>query len=137
MKPLSDAQWAHALARLGMGINIALHGWTRLPKLDEFATSLQQQFAATILPAAWVKLSAYAIAGAESVIGTLLLLGWCLRPTLIAGHLLMCVLLFGTCLTQNWNAAGTQMVYLGFFALLLGFRRYSALSIDPRPADAP
>lgn len=137
MKPLSDAQWAHALARLGMGINIALHGWTRLPMLDTFATSLQQQFASTFLPANLVKISAYGIAGAESIIGALLLLGWRLRPTLIAGNLLICVLLFGTCLTQNWTAAGTQMVYLGFFALLLGFRRYSALSIDPRPADAP
>jgi uncharacterized membrane protein YphA (DoxX/SURF4 family) len=95
MKDLSDAQWAHGLARIGLGINIALHGWTRIPMIHEFAAGMRVKFEPSFLPVGLVGLSSYGIVIAESVIGAMLLAGWQMRATLIAGHLLMFTLLFG------------------------------------------
>jgi thiosulfate dehydrogenase [quinone] large subunit len=135
MKSPTDAQLAHALARFGLGINLALHGLTRIPKFAEFAAHLQTQFAPTILPSPLVSASAYGIVTAECVVGVLLLLGWKLRATLVGGSLLMCILLFGTCLVQNWTVAGDQLVYLAFFAALLATRRYDWFSVDAVTRD--
>ena len=134
MSKLTDQQLAHTLARLGLGINIALHGLTRIPKFGAFAAHLQEQFTPTFLPAGLVSLSAYGIVAAETVLGLMLLAGYRLRLTLAGGCVLMGVLLFGTCLVQNWTVAGDQLVYLGFFAALLATRRYSAWTLD-RPAE--
>lgn len=35
-----DLELAVSLARLGLGVNIALHGWTRVFKFTEFANHL-------------------------------------------------------------------------------------------------
>jgi thiosulfate dehydrogenase [quinone] large subunit len=85
MKPSSDYALAHGLARLGLGMNIALHGYTRLPNLRGFASGVSEQFAQSILPASVVDVSGYGIAIGEAIIGTLLLLGLFLRPALAAG----------------------------------------------------
>lgn len=130
MNPENDYAWAHALARLGLGINIALHGLTRLPNLPGFADGLRDEFADSILPPALVTLSAYGIAISEAVIGILLLFGLFLRPTLVAGSLLMSLLLFGTCLIQNWSSAGIQMTYLAFYSVMLATMKYDRFSID-------
>jgi thiosulfate dehydrogenase [quinone] large subunit len=130
MKAFNDQAVAYALGRIGLGINIAFHGWTRLPKLSDFALEVQKQFAASILPAPLVYGSGYAIAIAEAIIGPLILLGFLLRPALVAGSLLMVFLLVGTCLIQNWNVAGLQLTYLAFYCALLAAARYDAYSID-------
>lgn len=125
-----DARLAHALARIGLGVNIVLHGLTRIPKFGEFSAHLHGQFANSILPAPLVQLSAYGITATETVVGTLLVLGLFLRPALVAGSLLMIVLLFGTCLIQNFSVAGDQLVYLAFFTVLLATRKFNALCLD-------
>jgi thiosulfate dehydrogenase [quinone] large subunit len=127
-----DLELAVSLARIGLGVNIALHGWTRVFKFTEFANHLDQQFAHSILPQAIVRASGYAIVGAECSVGLLLLAGFALRATLAAGCWLMIALLFGTCLIQDWNAAGDQLIYLGFFAVLLAFRGCDRWSLDAR-----
>lgn len=127
-----DHRLAHALARLGLGINIALHGIVRLPKLDAFASGLRDQFAQSILPGPLVYLSGYGIAIGEAVIGVLLVLGLFLRPTLVAGTLLMVALITGSCLIENWSAAGIQMIYLAFYAALLATARHDGWSLDSR-----
>ncbi|HSJ01850.1 MAG TPA: DoxX family protein [Verrucomicrobium sp.] len=121
---------AYALARVGLGVNIALHGLVRLPKLDSFAKGLQEQFASSILPSFLVQVSAYGIVFAEAVLGVLILLGWFLRPALVLGALLMIFLITGTCLIENWSAAGIQMTYLGFYAVLLATANYDGFSVD-------
>jgi len=127
-----DAALAHALARVGLGINIAMHGWTRIPKFAAFEKYLQEQFAGSPLPASLVTFSGYLIVAAESVIGLLLLLGLFQRLALICGSLLMLLLLFGVCLVWNWNAAGSQMVYLAFFTVLLATLSHDRWSLDAR-----
>ena len=42
----------------------------------------------------------------------------------------MIVLLFGTCLVQNWSAAGDQLIYLAFYATLLVLRSHDRWSLD-------
>jgi len=126
----NDAALAHGLARFGLGINIALHGWTRIPKFPQFSEYLKKEFAASPLPESLVTATAYGIVAAESIIGLLLLLGLFVRPALVAGTVLMFVLLFGVCLAWNWNAAGSQMVYLAFFTVLLATAKHDRYSVD-------
>ncbi len=128
----SDVSLAHALIRVGLGVNIAMHGLVRLPDLRGFAAGLEADFAETFLPGALVHLSGYGIVFAETVIGILLVLGLFLRPVLAAGMALMVVLIFGTCLLQNWGTAGSQLVYLGIYGLLLGSAGFDRFSLDGR-----
>jgi len=130
----SDVSLAHALVRVGLGVNIAMHGLVRLPDLPGFAAGLEADFADTFLPGALVYASGYGIVFAETVIGTLLVLGLFLRPVLAAGTALMIVLIFGTCLLQNWGTAGSQLVYLGIYGLLLGSAGFDRFSLDGKRA---
>ena len=123
-----DYALAHGLARLGLGVNIALHGFVRLPQMQVFLSGLQKEFEKTFLPPSLILVSGWGIAIAEAIIGTLLILGLFLRPTLIAGALLMIFLLGGVCLIQKWDIAGMQLTYLAFYSVLLatiGWDRYS------------
>jgi thiosulfate dehydrogenase (quinone) large subunit len=126
----SDLRLAHALARIGLGMNMALHGMTRLPQLATFADTLEKQFANTFLPQALVTFAAYCIAISESIIGTALLLGLFVRLALIGDAILMIILLFGTCLVMNFGVAGTQMVYMAFITVLLATVAYDGYSLD-------
>jgi thiosulfate dehydrogenase [quinone] large subunit len=132
----SDIGLAVALARIGLGVNIAMHGWTRVFKFREFSAHLEKQFANSILPQPLVDASAYGIVGAECIIGLLLLIGLALRFALSAGSVLMIVLLFGTCLIQDWSAAGDQLIYLAYYAALLALCGLDKWSLDRRGAPA-
>jgi thiosulfate dehydrogenase [quinone] large subunit len=125
-----DFRRAYFLGRVGLGINIALHGWSRIPKFGEFVAHTLPEFSATFLPATLVKATCYGIVFTESTVGLLLLLGWWTRLALSWGAALLWLLLFGTCLTQNWSNAGDQLIYLAFFIVLLAFASYNYISID-------
>jgi thiosulfate dehydrogenase [quinone] large subunit len=128
--PLSDRRMAYALARIGLGLNIALHGLVRLPHITTFAAGLRPEFAQTILPGGLVELTGYLIVLGEAAVGILVLFGLLLRPALVAGMLLMVLLEFGTCLRQEWNTAGLQLTYVAFYAVLIATARYDAFSLD-------
>jgi thiosulfate dehydrogenase [quinone] large subunit len=125
-----DAALAHGLARVALGLNIAMHGYGRLPNLTGFATAMVKQFARTFLPGPLVYITGLGIAIGEAVIGTLLLIGLFLRPTLVIGTLLMLLLMFGTTLIQQWDIASIQMTYVAFYAVLLSTIRYDRFSLD-------
>ena len=125
-----DKPLAHGLARLGLGLCIALHGYVRLPHLANFADELQKEFANTFLPPALTHLTAEGIVIAEAIIGTFLLLGLFLRAALVAGSALMILLLFGVCLLQKWEVAGLQLTYLAIYAALLFTAEWDRFSID-------
>jgi thiosulfate dehydrogenase [quinone] large subunit len=128
--PHCDRRMAYALARIGLGLNIALHGLVRLPHITTFSAGLRPEFAQTILPGALVELTGYLIVLGEAAVGLLVLFGLLLRPALAAGTFLMVLLEFGTCLRQEWNTAGLQLTYLGFYAVLIATVRYDAFSLD-------
>ena len=52
----------------------------------------------------------------------------------------MLLLQFGTCLRQDWNAAGLQLTYVGLYAALLATLHCDRYSLDGarrRPAEEP
>jgi thiosulfate dehydrogenase (quinone) large subunit len=125
-----DAALAHGVARLALGLNIAMHGYGRLPNLTGFAAAMVKQFGRTFLPAPLVYITGLSIAIGEAVIGTLLLLGLFLRPALVSGALLMLVLIFGSTLIQQWDIASIQMIYVAFYAVLISQIRCDRFSVD-------
>lgn len=116
-----NAAWAHFVLRVVLGVNLAMHGVSRLfSGVGAFAESLVTGFAETPLPAGMVRAFGYALPPIELVIGLAILLGVALRGTLIASGMLMAMLTFGSCLRQDWSAAGSQLVYaLVLYVLLL------------------
>ena len=126
----ADLRLAHGFARIGLGMDMALHGMTRLPQLETFAATLEKQFANTFLPQPLVTFAAYAIAFSESAIGVALLLGLFVRLALIGNAMLMVILLFGTCLVMNFTVAATQLLYMAYITVLLATVAYDGLSLD-------
>ena len=149
MTPIRDRQLAYLFLRLILGLNIFLHGLSRiLAGTMHFATSLIPEFAKTpladwavydfglILP--WAEAAiGLILPWAEAAIGLLLLLGLFTRWVLIAGSLLMLLLTFGTSLRQDWSIAAIQLTYAVIYAALLAFREYNHFAADaflqPRP----
>jgi thiosulfate dehydrogenase (quinone) large subunit len=129
-EPVADAALGHALVRLALGLNIAMHGYTRLPNINGFANALAKQFAKTILPAQLIYVTAYGIAIGEALIGTCLFFGVLLRPVLVLGTLLMLLLLFGSTLIQQWEIASIQMIYVAFYVGLLVTLPCDRFSLD-------
>jgi len=127
---VADLRLAHGLARIGLGMDMALHGMTRLPDMATFSATLEKQFANTFLPQPLVTLAAYCIAYSETAIGIALLLGLFVRLALIGNAMLMIILLFGTCLVMNFTVAATQLLYLAFITVLLATVAYDGLSLD-------
>jgi thiosulfate dehydrogenase [quinone] large subunit len=126
----ADLRLAHGFARIGLGMDMALHGMTRLPDMATFSGTLEKQFANTFLPQPLVTLAAYCIAYSETAIGIALLLGLFVRLALIGNAMLMIILLFGTCLVMNFTVAATQLLYLAFITVLLATVAYDGLSLD-------
>lgn len=128
----TDRRLAYGILRFTLGLNILLHGLTRIGTLGGFADGLVEGFADTVLPAAIVRPSAYVIVLAEVVIGALLTVGYRTRGALVAGGLLMAALVFGTALRQEWGTLGTQMLYALIYFALLYAREYDYYSLDQR-----
>jgi len=125
-----DAALAHGLARVALGLNIAMHGYSRLPNLAGFANGMVKQFNATFLPGPLVYATGCGIAIGEAIIGTLLFLGLLCRPALVIGTLLMLLLIFGSTLIQQWDIVSVQMIDIAFYTGLLATVRYDRFSLD-------
>jgi len=126
-----DYLLAYALLRVMLGVNIAMHGISRiLMGAGIFAAGIEKQFAATVLPHFAVAAFANVLPWAEASIGLLILFGVATRFALVAGALLMIVLTFGSTLHQDWQIAGIQLIYAIAYALLIAFQRYNAFSAD-------
>lgn len=126
-----DAALAYLFLRATLGLNILIHGVSRIVAgTATFAATLVQQFHATPLPSGMVSAFAHALPWLEAVIGLLVLLGAATRFALCAGALLILVLTFGSTLHQDWDVAGVQLIYAAVYAALLAFRDKNAFSVD-------
>lgn len=124
-------QLAYALFRALLGIDICLHGVTRLTAGESaFAGKIVSQFAHTILPHGLVLAYALTLPWAEAIIGLLILLGLRTQEALAAGFLVMLSLMFGTSLMQDWQIAGLQLIYGISYAGLLFLLPYNGFSVD-------
>jgi thiosulfate dehydrogenase [quinone] large subunit len=126
----ADITVAYALARIGLGVNIMLHGWMRIPAVEAFQTRLHEQFANTFLPVFLLDIASYGILFTEAIIGPFLIVGLFVRQALTGLGMLFIILLFGTCLSQQFGTATTQMTYMIFFIPLLAGVVYDGYSID-------
>jgi thiosulfate dehydrogenase [quinone] large subunit len=126
-----DQRIAYALLRIVVGVNLTMHGVSRmLVGPGAFAARLVGQFAHSPLPAWSVWGFGMVLPAIEALLGMLLLIGLRTRATLIAGMLLIMVLTFGSALVQDWPAAGLQLTYALVYSALLFLLRYNGWSLD-------
>lgn len=124
------------LLRIGMGLNMLMHGLVRMPKLMAFADKMVADFEGTLLPAVVIRPFAFGLPVVEQLIGVLILVGGLLsRKGMVAGGLLMAVLIFGTSLREDWATVGIQVVYL--VAFTIGVYLYDVQHPSPLKYDAP
>lgn len=122
---------AYALMRLALGMNIFGHGFFRiLSGVGNFANGMAQGMDKGPLPHSLTLSFGYCIPWIELTIGTLLLLGLFTRFALAAGALMMVALTFGTTSVQNWNGAGTQLMYSFIFFAMLWLVEADRISVD-------
>ena len=122
---------AYLLLRLTLGANIFLHGFSRLiGDHSAFAAYMDKQMHNARLPEFLVHFVAFVLPWCEGTVGLLLILGLWTSFALIAGSLLMLMLQIGTCLAQNWDAAGAQLIYVFLYFILLTYLERNRWSID-------
>lgn len=127
----SDLQLAYFLLRATLGINILIHGVSRIMSGPaQFAATLAHQFQATPLPHSLVVAFAWTLPWAEAFLGLFILIGLFIRIALSLGAMLILVLTFGTCLVQNWLVADDQLLYALVYAVLIAFARANRFSLD-------
>jgi thiosulfate dehydrogenase [quinone] large subunit len=108
------------ILRIGLGINMLMHGLVRIPNLNGFVTKASGGFANTPMPPALVSGFLHVLPFIEALIGLLILIGGKAgRIGYIAGGLLITLLIFGTDLHQDWATTSQQMIYLLAFAVAL------------------
>ena len=128
---LSDERIAYALLRIAVGINLLMHGVSRMiAGPGEFAAKLVMQFSHAPLPAWSVWFFGLILPSIEALLGLLILIGLRTRAALIAASLLITLLTFGSALLQDWAAAGTQLTYAAVYAALLFLFRHNGWSVD-------
>jgi thiosulfate dehydrogenase (quinone) large subunit len=127
---LHDRTIAYALLRILLGVNIALHGISRLLNPSKFQGMVEAQFAHAPLPHPAVAAFAVVLPWAESLVGLLILAGLWTRLALIAGASLIIILTFGSSILQDWQIAGIQLLYEIAYFILLSLRSYNHWSAD-------
>jgi thiosulfate dehydrogenase (quinone) large subunit len=126
-----DRRLAYALLRAIIGVNLAVHGISRLlAGPHAFAASLVGMFHATPLPSWSVTAFGFVLPWVEAALGLLILLGLATRFALVAASLTILVLTFGSTLRQDWESAGLQLIYAAIYAALLVFRSENVYSLD-------
>ena len=122
-------QLAFLLARITLGINLFLHGFVRIPKLEVFVNGLTQGFEGTMLPLVLVTIVAYAIPFIEVVLGIFILLGIYSKKALAAAAIFIMLLITGCAFKEDWSAIGTQMLYALFIFFLLKNLEYEVWTV--------
>ncbi|MBT29749.1 MAG: DoxX family protein [Thalassobius sp.] len=120
---------AYLLARLPIGFSFLGHGFIRIPKISVFAEGMAGAFSASILPYSFVLAFAYILPFVELLLGILLISGIAMRKVTIAGTVLICILIFGSSIQENWSAVSIQMFYGLYLSILFLFAEYNGYSI--------
>lgn len=126
----NDIALAYLLLRIVFGINFFVHGLVRINNIPGFVQSQVDLYQELPIPPFMVAGPAFLIPIVELVVGFLLILGLQTRIALIAGSILMMFLMFGVCLLQMWDAAGSQLIYCLIYFILLVAHQYDWFSID-------
>lgn len=117
---LTNGQLAALILRIGLGVNMLLHGAVRVPNLSANVEKMAAGFNNTVLPPFVSQGFLYVLTFAEIVIGLLILAGGPFgRWGYFAGGILMTALMFGSSLKMDWDTVATQVIYLIAFYLAL------------------
>ncbi len=101
------------ILRLALGINMLMHGLVRMPELGKFVDNAAKSFEPTVLPQILVKSFLYILPFIELSIGLLILIGGRFSKSgYYFGGFLISMLIFGTTLKQDWDTAGSQLIYI-------------------------
>ncbi len=126
-----DQRLAYALLRIVVGLNLLMHGVSRmLAGPGTFAAHMVGQFAHAPLPVWSVWSFGMVLPAIEALLGLLLLIGLRTRAALVAASLLIMVLTFGSGLLQEWSTVGSQLIYALVYSVLLFLLRYNGWSVD-------
>ena len=134
----SEALWlrrrdiilAYTLLRIVLGVNFFNHGFTRLGNIPGFAQSMVDMFQNTFVPEVLVRVPAMLVPVVELIGGLLVTLGLFTQPALITLFGLMIVLMYGVTLIQNWDAAGSQLIYCLVLFILVAGNSFNTFSLD-------
>ncbi len=119
------------LARLAVAVSLFGHGLVRLPKLNGFSHWMVKQFELSMLPKILVVPFSYVLPIAEFTIGLLLILGLFTRQALVAGSVVMLLLIFGSCMIEEWDAIPSQLIHVAFCTVLLSYvKEYNSFTMD-------
>lgn len=130
MLDTKDLQLARFILRLGVGINLFIHGYVRIGhNFSNFQQWILKIFADSGLPIPMLKATTYLIPGVELFCGALIFLGLFERKALLFASSLMLMLIFGSCLIQNWEMVSIQMNYLLVYTILISTFKLSIYSI--------
>ena len=110
------------LFRIGLGVDMLMHGAVRIPHLDAFVSKTTAGMKGTFLPDVLIHPFLIVLPFIEGLLGLMILVGGKTgRWGLVGGGLFMTVLLFGATSHQDWAIASQQITYLTAFALALYF----------------
>lgn len=128
---LRDLQAAFLFFRVTMGINIFLHGFTRIiTGVDKFADTVAASFTSTPMPHSLTWAFLVVLPFLEAIIGAAQILGFCTRWAILAGAWLMTLLVLGTALRSDWASLGLQMTYVLCYFVLICTLRYDNFGFD-------
>ena len=128
----SDAVIAYTILRVSFGVNIMLHGVSRIVMGHAaFLAYLTHYFEkASYVPVSMLSIFATLQPWVELILGLLLMIGLATRFSLIAGGLVILSLVIGTNLAQDWLVSGLQLIYAFLYYYLLAHLDQNLYSID-------
>ncbi len=128
----ADAVVAYTILRASFGLNIMLHGVSRIHMGHAaFLAYLTHYFEkASYVPVSMLSVFATVQPWVETVLGLLLLIGLLTRFSLIAGGLVILCLVIGTNLSQDWLVSGLQLIYAFLYYYLLVRMDENRFSVD-------
>jgi len=126
----TDLALAHLFLRLLLGVNFFNHGFTRLGNIPGFVEETVKTLQGSYFPEPLVRINAFAVPIVELVVGILITLGLATRLALVVTFGLMVMLMMGVTSVQNWQAAGSQLVYGIVLFILLATCQYNIFSLD-------
>lgn len=122
--------YSFLILRLAIGASMFGHGLVRMPKIQGFSNWMVASFEKSMLPSALVIPFSYFLPFAELITGILLLIGLFTTQAAIAGGLVMAALIFGSCMLENWEPIGSQLLHVMVFAALPAYAQYNTYALD-------
>lgn len=116
--------------RLLLGVNFFNHGFTRIGNIPGFGEETVKTLEGSYFPEPLVRINAFLVPIIELIVGILITLGLATRLALAVTFALMLMLIMGVTSVQNWQAAGSQLVYGIVLFILLATCQYNIFSLD-------